>query len=282
MFRTVAYLTLGVAALALAIVAGCTNTPDNTPKAVQNPSPKNEPAPAGDQHPHKPGTHGGSIVEIGRDNYHAEVVVEKAGVIRVYVLGKDEAKVEEVESQTLTAYAKPEGGTEALEFALGAVPRPDDTKGKTSQFIGTLPNELWGKRVEVTVPAIRIADARFRFAFSSPESAHTDGVPPKVADEEERKLYLTPGGVYTAADVKANGSTTATEKFKGLTSNHETKPQAGDKSCPITTTKANAKFTWVVNGKAYEFCCPPCVDEFVKTAKEHPEQIKNPEDYLKR
>jgi hypothetical protein len=282
MFRTFTYLTLGVAVLALLIVAGCNNTPDNTPKAVQPPESQTRVVAAGDQHAHKPGAHGGSIVEIGRDNYHAEAVFEKAGVIRVYVLGKDEAKVEEVESQTLTAYAKSEGGTEALEFTLRAVPRPDDTPGKTSQFIGTLPKDLWGKRVEVTVPTIRIADSRFRFAFASPEQAHSDGMPPKVADEEEQQLYLTPGGLYTAADVKANGNVTASEKFKGVMASHDMKPKPGDKICPITMTKANPKFTWIVNGKAYEFCCPPCVDEFVKTAKEHPEEIKEPGDYLKQ
>jgi multiple sugar transport system substrate-binding protein len=37
--------------------------------------------------------------------------------------------------------------------------------------------------------------------------------------------------------------------------------------CPISKTKAAPKFSWVVGGKTYQFCCPPCVDEFVQTAK---------------
>src|SRR5262249_32634037 len=152
---------LGLVVLALVVVAGCD-------KFSKSSAPDGAPAPASSQgdksgeHGHKPGTHGGIIVEIGRDNYHAEPVFGKAGVVRVYLLGRHEARVEEVEAQTLGAYAKAEGGTEALEFALKPAPRPDDSKGKTSVFLGVLPKELWGQRVEVTVPSIRIANERFR------------------------------------------------------------------------------------------------------------------------
>ncbi len=38
-------------------------------------------------------------------------------------------------------------------------------------------------------------------------------------------------------------------------------------------TKANPVFSWVIGGKTFEFCCPPCVDEFVRMAKESPDDI---------
>jgi hypothetical protein len=38
----------------------------------------------------------------------------------------------------------------------------------------------------------------------------------------------------------------------------------------------------VVGGNRYEFCCPPCIDRFVRAAKEQPATIKEPEDYVKR
>jgi YHS domain-containing protein len=60
------------------------------------------------------------------------------------------------------------------------------------------------------------------------------------------------------------------------------KPKPGDKICPVTMTKANPKCAWVVGGKTYEFCCPPCVDEFVKLAKENPNDVKAPGAYIKR
>jgi hypothetical protein len=280
MLRTLSLFGLAFAGLAL-FLSGCDRGEQPAPSAADKKPDATPPGDKGSDHGHKPGTRGGTIVEIGRDNYHAEAVFGKNGVVRLYTLGKDEARVEEVEAQTLTAYARPEGGTDAAEFLLKPAPRRDDTPGKTSRFLGTLPKELWGQRVEVTVPSIRIAGARYRFAFSTPAD-HADGMPPKLADEEERKLFLTPGGMYTEADIRANGNQTASEKFKGQMASHDSKPKKGDRLCPITLTKANPKFTWVVGGKTYEFCCPPCVDEFVKAAKENPGEIKTPESYVKQ
>jgi hypothetical protein len=287
MLRTLSAVSLGLAALGLIALTGCNiGTPPNpqptaTDKAADAKDAGKKDKGAED-HAHKPGTHGGTIVEIGRDNYHAEAVFEKNGVVRVYTLGKDEARIEEVESQTLTAYAKADGTTEAIEFTFGPVPRQGDSRGKTSQFVGTLPKDLWGRRVEVTVPSIRIGDARYRFGFANAaeEAGHGKSIPVKVASDEERKLYLTPGGLYTEADIKANGGVPASEKFQGQTPTHDAHPRKGDKVCPISETKANPKFTWVVGGKTYEFCCPPCIDEFVKKAKENPHSVKAPGDYV--
>jgi hypothetical protein len=286
MLRRLTFLVLGLAAAALLVVAGCDyfggpKAPPPGPEKQLTTKPTAEGHEA--EHAHKPGGHGGAVVEIGRDNYHAEAVFEKDGVVRLYTLGKDEAVVLEVEAQVLTAYARADGAAEAEEFALKPVRRPGDADGKTSQFVGTLPVVLRGKRVEVTVPSIRIDGARYRFAFASaPAAGHDDGMPPKVADEQERKLYLTPGGRYTKADIEANGGVTASEKFKGVMASHDLTPRPGDAICPITLTKANPKFTWVVGGKTYAFCCPPCIDEFVQTAKERPDQIKEPGDYVAR
>ena len=54
------------------------------------------------------------------------------------------------------------------------------------------------------------------------------------------------------------------------------------RSCPVTFTKANPKIEWIVGGKKYLFCCPPCVDEFVRWAKVEPDQIKMPEEYIQK
>ena len=35
------------------------------------------------------------------------------------------------------------------------------------------------------------------------------------------------------------------------------------------------KVALTVNGKRYEFCCTPCLDKFVKWAKEKPDKIKD-------
>ena len=240
-----------------------------------------------EEHGHKPGAHGGIIVPIGRDSYHAEAVFEQGGTLRLFMLGQDEGRVQEVDSQTLTAYVKAVGGTDSVSISMEPERLEDDAEGKTSQFVAKLPEELAGQPVEVTVPSLRINGERFRLGFSS-ESAHEEAgdhggsdMPEKVADGEEQALYLTPGGHYTAADIEANGRVTASQKFKGVRAAHDMNPKPGDKICPITMTKANAKFSWVVGGKTYEFCCPPCVDEFVSTAKSGGE-VGDPEDYVQR
>jgi hypothetical protein len=107
-------------------------------------------------------------------------------------------------------------------------------------------------------------------------------MPVKVINAAERQLYLTPGGKYTAEDIRANGNRTAGQKYEGFKASHDRNPQPGDKICPITDTKANPKCTWIVGGKTYQFCCPPCIDEFVRLAKENPDKVKDPEEYFQK
>jgi hypothetical protein len=99
---------------------------------------------------------------------------------------------------------------------------------------------------------------------------------------EERRLYLTPGGRYKAADIDANGPLLPSQRFRRIESRHDMHPQPGDRLCPVTGTRASPNFTWIVGGKAYQFCCPPCVDEFVRQAKEHPRTLRPPDHYVKR
>lgn len=254
---------------------------------VTSTSKKSEVASAEEEHAHKPSAHGGIIVPIGSDSYHAEAVFEQGGTLRLYTLGRDEAQVMEVDEQTLQGFVRQEGMPDALAIQLAPSPQADDRKGKTSLFIGTLPESMVGKKVEVTIPSIRIGEERFRLGFQSvPDSndhrnSSDHQMPAKVADDKERNLYLTPGGKYTQADIEANGNQVASAKFAGIKAQHDAKPQSGDALCPVSMTKANSKFSWVIDGKTYEFCCPPCVDEFVAMAKENPEKLLAPEAYRK-
>ena len=291
--RLVVSFAASASAAALVLTLGCNGSKVETPvasiptqtKQAEAPSQiaKSQPLVGEEEHPHKPGAHGGILVAIGRDSYHAEAVFEKNGVLRLFILGQDEGRVQEVESQELTGYVKPAGGSESTAFAFKPQPQLGDSAGKTSQFVANLPDGFSGRPVEVTIPSLRIGTERFRLGFASAVEAHEqDAMPAKVADEEEVKLYLTPGGLYTEADIKANGNVTASQKFKGFLAKHDLKPKPGDKICPVTLTKANPKCAWIVGGKTYEFCCPPCVDEFVAMAKSDPQLVKKPEDYVKR
>jgi YHS domain-containing protein len=275
----------------LTIVGGCGSSGTQSPPASNVTSTettktsKVAPPPASQgetEHGHKPGTHGGIIVSIGADNYHAEALIEKGGGLKLLMLDRDESKLLEVDAQTLTAYAKTGTDAESVAVELTSSPQNGDAVGKTSQFQGKLPPELIGKPLDVTIPSIRIKGDRFRIGFSTASTARADDLPPRVEDGMERMLYLTPGGKYTAEDIKANGNVTATQKFKGLHAKHDLLPKAGDKICPITLTKSSPQFSWIIGGKTYDFCCPPCVDEFVKQAKEAPDQIKEPGEYVKK
>ena len=100
------------------------------------------------------------------------------------------------------------------------------------------------------------------------------------SDEEYRQLYLTPGGAYTRADIEANGNTTPRQTFRGFQARHDFAPRPGDRLCPITRTKADSRCAWIIGGRTYQFCCPPCIDEFVRLAKQDPSQIQAPQDYI--
>ncbi len=237
----------------------------------------------GEGHGHQPGAHGGLLISIGSDNYHAEAVFEKGGTLKLFLLGKDESRIQEVEEQKLTAFARPAAEAEAVEFSLTPKPQAGDSPGKTSTFEGRLPEGMAGKALEVTVQSIRIGGERFRLAFRSPGDTHAatgGGMPASLAPEAERTLFLTPGGAYTREDISANGNRVASEKFKGIRATHDASPKPGDRVCPISLTKANPAFTWTVGGRQYQFCCPPCVEEFVQTAKEKPGELKGPETYV--
>jgi hypothetical protein len=279
MLRMLRLLSVGFVLSSTVYLAGCSSSRDDT---GEKPAPAKEKSEG--EHGHKPGTHGGLIVAIGADSYHAEAVFEKGGVFWLYVLGKDESRVQEVELQTLSAHVKGQDDAEAVPFQLKPAPQEGDSTGKTSAFRGQLPKELQGRKVVVTIPNLRIGDERFRVPpIHSGADGHTpENVSPKIADQEEKQLYLTPGGKYTESDIKANGNQTASQKFKGFRASHDSAPAPGERICPVTRTRANPQCTWIVDGKTYQFCCPPCVDEFVQTAKTKPNRIKGPDEYIKK
>jgi YHS domain-containing protein len=234
-------------------------------------------------HDHGVGAHGGLIVPLGRDSYHVEPVFESGGILRLYLLGSDETRIQETQRQTLTAYVKPAGGSETVALQFESDPQEGDADDKTSRFKGVIPEPLRGMAVDITIPNLRIEKERFRVGFTSaPPPDHAAAMPAALADDESTKLFLTPGGTYTEADIVANGRLTAQQKFKGFQAKHDVNPKPGDRLCPISETKANPLCAWVIGGKTYEFCCPPCVEEFVRTAKEKPDEIKDPEAYVKR
>jgi hypothetical protein len=104
----------------------------------------------------------------------------------------------------------------------------------------------------------------------------------QLSGEAERELYLTPEGKYTRADIAENGSRLPSERYRAFQARHDFNPVPGDRLCPISRTKANSECTWIINGEKYEFCCPPCIDELVRLAKERPQELNSPAAYVKQ
>ena len=76
------------------------------------------------------GPHGGSLVELGADEFHAEVVLDHdAHTLRVFVLGKDAKTAEPTTATEITVTAE---GKDAV--TLKAAPQEGDGDGKTSRF----------------------------------------------------------------------------------------------------------------------------------------------------
>jgi YHS domain-containing protein len=176
----------------------------------------------------------------------------------------------------------PADGGASEAFTLTADPQPGDGPGTTSRFSGRLPHGLADTPVIVSVPSLAIGRGRFRAAFSSqPAPEPPPAMPVGLSGAEEALLYLEPQGKYTETDILANGPLLPAAKFRGVRSVHDFNPRPGDRICPVTRTKANPAFAWVIDGQTYTFCCPPCIDEFVAAAKERPESIQAADSYVK-
>lgn len=258
------------------IGAGCTKT--------NAPAPTKSSAKEDDHENHGAGPHGGAVIELGK--FHGEIVVDREKkTATVYILdGKVKNAAPIGADQLLLSVKKPQ-----FQIELKADPQASDPKGKCSRFTATHDNLAGKDMLEGTV-SMELDGKPYLGDFL--EFAHKDGKP-VMKDEHGRTieskpvdaqsaLFLKPGGAYTEADIKANGGLTVDQKYKNFKANHDLKPAVGAKICPITLTKADPKLTWIVGGKTYEFCCPPCVEEFVELAKTKPEEIKDPSAYIKK
>ncbi len=234
---------------------------------------------ADDAHWHRPGAHGGVLVSFANDNQHAEFLLEPDGRISVYTLGRDETEVAEVDLQQITLKLRDAAG-QSQSLTLAANPTPGDATGKTSRFTGTTEQTTWQSPLQFTVDNLRIQGKRYRWGGVWEPEEHAPAMPNQIPASQAEQLYLTPGGLYTDEDIAANGHQTAAQAFVNFQAQHDFRPQTGDPICPITRTKANPACSWIIGGKTYQFCCPPCIDEFVKLAKTDPDQIESPSGYV--
>lgn len=118
-----------LAALAACVALGC------APAAKDGPA-----AGTADVHPAH-GPHGGDLIELGAEEYHAELVHdEKSGAITIYLLDELAAKPVAIEATEIVININHDGTPE--QHKLAAAPQSEDPMGKSSRFTATGNEEL--------------------------------------------------------------------------------------------------------------------------------------------
>lgn len=90
-----------------------------------------------DDHAHpSEGPHGGSLTELGNEEYHAEIVHDDAaGTVTIYMLDSAAKEMVPIESTELTINLKHDGRGE--QFKLMASADTSDPAGMSSRFVST-------------------------------------------------------------------------------------------------------------------------------------------------
>ena len=89
---------------------------------------------ADDDHAHEKGPHGGSLVELGDEEYHAEIVHDdKEETVTIYLLGKDAKTAVGTDAKDVAINAKVKG--KAVQMKVKASAQKGDKAGLSSRFM---------------------------------------------------------------------------------------------------------------------------------------------------
>ncbi|TWT97211.1 hypothetical protein [Neorhodopirellula pilleata] len=128
------FFTLALASMTFGFV-GCkdagTNVETSPPPATVDAHDDHE----GHAHPSE-GPHHGGLIELGNEEYHAELVHDEAtGSVTIYVLNAAATEQVPIEGSDITINVKHDGKPE--QFKLTASPDASDPQGKSSRFVST-------------------------------------------------------------------------------------------------------------------------------------------------
>lgn len=130
-FRSLNCLCVPILGLSLISASGCSESGTTVPGNTISERP---PETAGhDEHAHpSEGPHHGDLVELGNEDYHAEVVHGEAGSVTVYIL--DSAAKTEVPIDATELMINVSHDGKAEQFKLVAERQETDPEGKSSRF----------------------------------------------------------------------------------------------------------------------------------------------------
>ncbi len=137
MIRQYSTLTLLFYAILALGVAGCGG--DSTDKTASSSGAETSAPPAtveaGHDHPSE-GPHGGSLIELGNEEYHAELVHdEQAKTVTIYILDSAAKMSVPIDATDVAINLKHEGRGE--QFKLAASADQNDAQGKSSRFLSS-------------------------------------------------------------------------------------------------------------------------------------------------
>lgn len=116
------------------ITAGCTGDSASTGPET-SPPPDTVDTHAGHDHAHpSEGPHHGDLIELGNEEYHAELLHDdETGKVTIYVLDGAAKTQVPIDATEITINAKHDGTPE--QFSLTAAPDTSDPAGKSSRFV---------------------------------------------------------------------------------------------------------------------------------------------------
>ncbi|MAC56161.1 MAG: hypothetical protein CME31_26775 [Gimesia sp.] len=129
-----------------------------------------------DAHNHpSEGPHHGHLIELGKEEYHAEFVHnEKNGTVTIYILDGTAKKVVPIDAKEIVINLKHDGRGE--QFKLAALPDEGDPVGQSSRFVSKdkeLNEDLHAKDADARL-ALRIAGKSYSGKIEHDHHEHGD------------------------------------------------------------------------------------------------------------
>ena len=164
----------------LLVLTGCQ-------KSSETNGPVTSPPPATvDVHNHPTeGPHHGGLIELGNEEYHAELVHDEAAeTITIYVLDSAAKSAVPIEATSLLVNLSHDG--QAEQFSLSASPQPNDPTGKSSRFTSTdaeLAEEIDHEGVQAQL-VVSISGKQYRGAIQHDHDHEVNGEDDNHADHD--------------------------------------------------------------------------------------------------
>jgi hypothetical protein len=130
--KTVETLTIAIMTVVLMLTGvGCNGDAATSDTSDVETSPP--PATVEGAHAHPThGPHGGDLIELGNEEYHAELVHSEGEEIVIYILGSDAKTAVPIEATEVVVNVVHDGNPE--QFKLNASTNEGDPKGQSSRF----------------------------------------------------------------------------------------------------------------------------------------------------